>query len=300
LNSFSGLSLSPQTAPTPYTNVHTYPPHAAPTLHNDTTYISKNTPLPTTAAPGASIAAPGTRKKARSPFNIQTIVTTLLLVLALALFGSKVLPGLLHQVPGGSLTTTTTSKVDSFDERFTDNKLGWLNGADPTGHLQTSLQNNTYTLVVDTIGATFFPYPQNVNPLPVSFTLTAHLTQTQGTADRYYGLTFYFKTNNSQATTAYAFVITSGGKYALLKYAGGPDPVNLGPYGTSTHIAGLGKENTLLVSVANGKITCSVNGSVVGAAIPVPTDPLFQGGGMSLFIAGPNTTVVVSEVRRER
>ncbi|HEY4383268.1 MAG TPA: serine/threonine-protein kinase [Ktedonobacteraceae bacterium] len=274
----------------------TYVTHPAPTAHTPDIYSQtfRNT-MPGTIGPITTTR----QRKARSSFNIQNIVVSLFVIVALLLFGLRVLPGLLQQRTSsgssGTSTISSTAKVTLFDENFADNRLVWLNGTDPTGHLTTSLQNNQYSMTVDATEATFFPYPDNVNPLPETFKLTTRLTQLQGATNRYYGVTIYFKTDN-QTTTAYAFVITSAGKYALLKYTGTSTPISVGPNGTSTAIRGLGKENTLVATVTKNQIVCSVNGSIVGS-VPVPTDPLFQGGRVSLFVTGPNATFVAKEVK---
>ena len=204
----------------------------------------------------------------------------------------------MHGTTTGGPSSTGTQKANAFDETFLTNQLGWLDGVNETGHLTTSIQPDNYLLKTDNTGDTFFPYPQNVNALPTSFTLTAHLKQLQGTTDRYYGITFYFKSDN-QTVTTYAFLITSAGHYALLKYAGKTTVQNVGPSGTSPKIAGLGKENTLVASVAKGEITCSVNGTVVGNA-PAPLDPMFNAGTVGLLVTGPNTTFSISEFRLDR
>ncbi|HTK08994.1 MAG TPA: protein kinase [Ktedonobacteraceae bacterium] len=277
----------------------TYVTHPAPTAH--TPDISpQNSQTFRNTIPGTIHPLTTTRqKKTRSSFNLQNIVVSLLVIVTLLLFGLRVLPGLLQQRTssggGGPSAISSTAKVTLFDEKFADNRLVWLNGTDPTGHLTTSLQDNQYTMAVDATEATFFPYPDNVNPLPKTFRLTTRLTQLQGATNHYYGVTIYFKTD-SQTTTAYVFAITSAGKYALLKYTGTSTPISVGPNGSSTAIKGLGKENTLLVTVTKNQIVCSVNGSIVGN-VPAPTDPLFQGGRVSLFVTGPNATFVAKEVK---
>jgi serine/threonine protein kinase len=281
----------------PYTTSATYSTQPSPA-----TYITapSSPGLRTTGSSTPSIGNPmitGTRKRPRRLFKIQSLITYVIVIAALVLLSVKVLPGLLqqHADSGGPPAQFSTAKVTHFDEKFADNHLVWLNGSDPTGHLTTSLQDQRYTMQVNAVEDSFFPYPRNVNPLPASFTFTAHLTQTQGAADRYYGIAFYFKSTN-QTTTAYVFLISSAGQYALLKYAGTSTPISLGPNGTAKDIAGLGKENVLTVSVAGGQITCSVNGTVVGDTVPAPTDRLFQGGNVSLFVTGPDTTFVATEV----
>ncbi len=227
--------------------------------------------------------------KTRSPRlrRIQTIVTPIVILLAIALLVWRLLPLL----PSSSSTppTTTGNSAQTFTETFQNNQYAWTVGT--INSLTGTIHAGTYTLQVSD-GNTHFPSPRAAGALPNNFTLSTTLSQTAGATNLSYGLVFYLTSSDQQSVSCYAFVIESSGNYGLLKYTAqqaNPDVID---QGTSPVIKGVHYANTLKMIAQNGSFQFAINGQPIQIKGQTTiTDTTHHEGTLGLLVSGPGTFV---------
>ena len=133
---------------------------------------------------------------------------------------SSVTPTVAVATSGSSCTSSaTTGTAQPFSETFQDDQRGWQNA--PSNALTPKIAGNTYALNVANSADSYFVCPDSahVGTLPANFTLSARMEQQKGNANVYYGLAYRLTSpQDSDAVSAYAFVINGEGNCALLKY----------------------------------------------------------------------------------
>ena len=257
-----------------------------------------NTPI--TGINSYSIAPPTrpiTRKRFRITYVLYVIVA--LLVVGL-LFNSVVSPWLCGQgllclgTSSGSGGGGSGGTLSSATEDFHNNDRNWsLSQQGLTGQIQ----NNQYLLSVAD-GNTYFPHPSLPGLLPQNFTLTVHVTETQGSSSTFYGLAFRLQGTDS-SVDSYAFAIDEKGDYALMKYTASKLSNEL--QGQSTAIHPLNQANTLQVNVQANTFSFKINGQDV--VIPNTSNNTFTdndhpwtGGIIGILVSGTNAQFVVTSV----
>jgi hypothetical protein len=230
-------------------------------------------------------------------YRVQTGAVILLIVLALGLIVSKLLP--LGGSSGGNGAAPRTSPAKSFVDTFADNHNQWSEGN--IDGLTANISNGQYSLTLDNQQNTHFPYPAAIGTLPTNFTLTVQITQSAGDDTVAYGLAFHLIYEGNQVKTCYAFAITSMGSYAILRYTNGTlDTLWSGQWqGQSPAIhSGLGQRNELEAIVQGSTFSFRINGQTVtlrkGTTV---TDTAYTGGQLGLLVAGPNTGFAVTKVQ---
>jgi hypothetical protein len=245
---------------------------------------------------GRIIPAPKRSKKASL---VRSIITSLLITVILTLLVWKVVP-LVFPSAGSAIgdnTSSTNAPAKAFIDTFSDNYNHWLSGTKPGG-LTATVGSGHYTLSYDNEQYTHFPYPGAVGVLPANFTLTTQMSQEQGNPTVYYGLAFRMIYNGDQVASCYAFVITSDGQYAILRYdtANGKTQSNVLNNGSSRAIlTGLHQKNELQAIVQGSQLNFAVNGQkILTNAI---SDATYTGGYPGLEVSGPNTSFTVTKVQ---
>jgi hypothetical protein len=142
---------------------------------------------------------------------VQTGAVILLIVLALGLIVSKLLP--LGGSSGGNGAAPRTSPAKSFVDTFADNHNQWSEGN--IDGLTANISNGQYSLTLDNQQNTHFPYPAAIGTLPTNFTLTVQIRQSAGDDTVAYGLAFHLIYEGKQVKTCYAFAITA---WAVMPY----------------------------------------------------------------------------------
>jgi hypothetical protein len=230
-------------------------------------------------------------------YRVQTSAAIILIVLALGLIVSKLLP--LGGSSGGNGAAPSTSPAKAFVDTFAENHNQWSEGN--IDGLTANISNGQYSLTLDNQQNTHFPYPAAIGTLPTNFTLTVQITQSAGDDTVAYGLAFHLIYEGNHVKTCYAFAITSMGSYAILRYTNGTlDTLWSGQWkGQSAAIhSGLGQRNELEAIVQGSTFSFRINGQTVtlrkGTTV---TDTAYTGGQLGLLVAGPNTGFAVTKVQ---
>ena len=250
----------------------------------------------TSAANAAGVVPTGVRSA--KPRRVQTMLAVVLAVVAIAFVVSRVWPFLINS-QGGPQVPPTTQAAQSFLENFHDHTRHWAEGS--LSGLQSVISNNQYTLTTNSASNAYFPYPATVGTLPARFTLTAQVAQEAGAPTVAYGLTFYLTFVGNQAKSCYAFVITSAGNYAVLRYDNGQLNTTWSNqwYGQSAAIhTGLHQSNLLRVGVKDHTFSFAINDqSIMPNNAATITDSTYADGSPGLYVAGPNTSFAVTSVQ---
>ncbi|HZR42690.1 MAG TPA: serine/threonine-protein kinase, partial [Ktedonobacteraceae bacterium] len=230
--------------------------------------------------------------RTKKRFRPQNAATLILLILALALLGWRLLPvfGItLSQAPiGASLPT-------AFVDDFHNTQFQWIEGS--ANGLTATISNGKYLLTTDNTQATHFPYPSAVATLPANFTMTIQIAQDTGSNTLAYGLVFHLNHTGNQVS-CYALVITSSGNYAVLRYDPGqsqPTPLQQGKLPTT--YGSPGTMYTLQAIVKGNSMQFSINGQSIqinGAPI---TDATYKDGLPGLLVTGPTASFTVTKVQ---
>lgn len=230
-------------------------------------------------------------------YRMQIGVAILLIVLVVGLTFSRLLP--LAGSGGGGVIPSSTLSAKAFVDTFADNRNQWIEGK--VNGLIASISNGHYSLSVDAQQNTHFPYPAAVGILPDNFTLAAQLTQSAGANTIAYGLAFHLTSEGNQVKSCYAFVITSGGNYGILRYSNGmlDKGWSSGWSGQSSAIhIGLGQRNELQAIVQGSTISFKINGQTVETKTGTTlTDTAYTGGQLGILVAGPSTSFTVTKVQ---
>lgn len=221
---------------------------------------------------------------------MQIIVAIVVLLVALALLVMR------FQTFTGPATQTTgqpTGPATAFTEMFVNNNAGWTEGS--INGLAASIAGKQYTLTTVPKN-TFFPYPTKIGSLPKQFTLTAQIRQDKGTTDVFYGIAFYMTAQNGQTQAAYAFVITSNGLYALLRYDNNTS-VTLWS-GQSATIHNLHQINILQATVRDGTFSFKINGQATALKSGTSLkDTTYENGQAGLVVTGPDAQFTATKVQ---
>jgi serine/threonine protein kinase len=288
-----------------------YGPLSAPGASGGSAYGPQSTPYatapPSYSLPSTSGVVPRTitggrtghpsLSRPRNLYRVQIGVVVLLIVLALGLTFSKLLP--LGGGSGGNGTEQSTSPAKAFIDTFGDNHNQWIEGN--VNGLTASISNGHYSLSTDAQQNTHFLYPAAVGALPGNFTLTAQITQSAGADSIAYGLAFHLTSEGNQVKSCYAFVITSGGNYGILRYSNGMlDKGWSGQWNgqsSALHL-GLGHSNELQAVVQGSIISLKINGQIVETKTGTTViDSAYTGGQLGILVAGPSTSFTVTKVQ---
>lgn len=239
---------------------------------------------PNTTA-GYSMPALPQKKRSKTLFRVQSIATSIIIIVALIVLGMKIIPGLLPQ-------STSTNTVQTFTDRFTDNHYNWFVGSG--SGLSAQIDSNGYTLTTDNQQRSYYPYPTSAGQLPDNFTLNATMQQVSGATSQTYGIVFRASYNNSVAQDGYACIINSNGNYALEKITA--SGFNLLQEGQSPAIhQSLHQWNTIEVAINNHNLTCKVNNQSLD--LGQNTSITSTGGQLGLLVTGPSSTFQVKQVQ---
>ncbi len=244
---------------------------------------------------GISIAPPR-KRPARSPW-LQTGVTLAIVAILLITFL------VVRNQPFLSNTTTInqpTAPAQPFTERFQTHERHWTEGN--FNGLTAIIRNNQYTLTTGSGDAPYFPYPAGVGALPANFTLTTYVMQSEGDINIAYGLTFYLTSSgDQQVKSCYVFFITSAGNYGVLRYDNSQlntDLFNQWSGQSAAIHTGLHQSNTLQVVVKGHTFTFTINGQPIQIqGAPTLTDTAYSEGRLGLYVAGPNTSFIATQVQ---
>ncbi|GAC1349372.1 MAG: hypothetical protein NVSMB27_21890 [Ktedonobacteraceae bacterium] len=293
---------------------------------HEATYISQNRTLPTapsysgyppniggvpmadpytprnTSGSSAGIAAPAL-PQARSKFRLSYLVYSAVLILAIVLVGTRVQPWLCTSYNLVCINSTATSPGDTpfTTEDFRNNVHNWSGSV---GNLTAVVENNHYMLTVGDRN-TYFPHPQpdgtTGGPLPKNFTLTVHITQTQGSTSLLYGVAFRLQ-GSDQNVSSYAFAIDGSGHFQLLTYLSNTITQRIQGQDPDIHV-GLNQDNTLQVITQGNTFSFKINDKVVPINGSNQTDQSFtdkdrplSGGQLGIYVTGPNASFSVSSV----
>ena len=250
---------------------------------------------PHTLAEGTSHITPS--HLSHNLYRVQTIAAVVLILLVVGLISSKLLP--LAANGGGNVAPPSTSPAKAFVDTFTDNHNQWMEGN--FDGVTAGISNSQYSLTVDNQQNTHFPYPAAIGILPENFTMTVHIMQNAGKDDVAYGLAFHLTYEGSQAKSCYAFVITSSGSYAVLRYTGGVlDNAWSSSWtgGSSAMHTGSALPNELQAIVQGNTFSFKINGQTVttksGTTV---TDTAYTGGQLGVLVAGPSASFTVTQVQ---
>ncbi|HEU5227981.1 MAG TPA: serine/threonine-protein kinase [Ktedonobacteraceae bacterium] len=242
---------------------------------------------------GGISVTPPQKRPARSPW-LQTGATLAIVAILVITFLT------IRNSPFfSSSSPPTTQAAQPFTEHFDSNTRHWTTGT--FNGLNGAIDNNQYTLTTGSANAPYFPYPADGGTLPANFTLTTQMMQSAGGTNIAYGLSFYLTFTGNQVKSCYAFIITNAGNYGVLRYDDGQLNTDLFNRwsGTSSAIhTGLHQNNTLQVVVKEHRFSFSINGQplqIQGAS--AITDTAYAQGNLGLYVAGPNTSFVATNVQ---
>ncbi|MBA2393920.1 MAG: protein kinase [Ktedonobacteraceae bacterium] len=267
-----------------------FSPPIPPGQNTGPTLGNRNIECATTASGRQNIPPVPPATRTRKPISMQIIVAIVVLLVALALLVMR------FQTFTGPTTQTTgqpTGPATAFTEMFVNNNAGWTEGS--INGLTASVAGKQYTLTT-VPKDTFFPYPTKIGSLPKQFTLTAQIRQDKGTTDVFYGIAFYMTAQNGQTQAAYAFVITSNGLYALLRYDNNTS-VTLWS-GQSTVVRNLHQINTLQATVKDGTFSFKINGQATALKSGTSLkDTTYENGQAGLVVTGPDAQFTATKVQ---
>lgn len=285
------LPDTPSTWVMPSTHAQTGSDQSA-TLSTSQTMPSRAraTSMPNLAGSGSNSAITGTPHPhlAQRRLPLSYVLAALVVIIGLVILGLRVLPGLTSA--GHTITSTSgnTHLLQAFHDQFQDNHLNWPVGTLGSGTTASTPGAGAYTVTIST-NTTVFPYPQTVDLLPDTFTLTATLQQTSHSSDNVFGVAFHFTQDSDGQVNCYALVITSGGKYALYEYNNSA----ITTITTGNYQAGP-QPHTLTVRARGSSYSFQVDHQplqiIVGAQAPTTTwnNNDLHKGHLTLFFTGPN------------
>lgn len=215
---------------------------------------------------------------------VALLLITFLVTRNFSLFGNN----------GGS----TLPPARPFTDTFQTHERQWTEGS--FNGLTAVISNDQYTLTTGGGDVPYFPYPAGVGALPANFTLTVQMEQSAGDSKIAYGLSFYLTYSGDQITSSYAFIITSAGRYSVLRYDNGQlntDLFNQRSGQSAAVHTGLHQSNMLQVMVRGHTFAFTINGQPVSInGAPTLTDTTYSQGSLGLYVAGPNTSFIATKV----
>lgn len=290
LNSPTLLQSTKQSQQWPNTGPH-HTQDSYATLDERTVASTRHTNPSGIAQPYTSITdapLPHTGQIARKrPFPLSYFILAAVLIISIAVFGARYIPGLTGNTSGGS---NQTSLAHAFTDDFQGNDQGWQTGTLNNGVTATQPSGGQYSVTISK-GQIAFPFPQNVGTLPNTFTLVATIQAPARPTDLFYGLAFHFRQNNN-GTSGYALVMTNSGACQIYKYVNTssiPAPSASCLYNTP----GPGS-HTLKVLAQGRNYTFFIDGRAIlfptstNASNTLWRDNDLHDGQLALFLAGPN------------
>lgn len=208
-----------------------------------------------------------------------------------------------QSIPSCGLAQAAT-QAQPFVETFQDNQRNWQSAAG--NGLTSFIEGHDYRVAATRNKAYFLcPSSSSVGTLPENFSLTAQMTQQQGSSAAYYGIAFHLHREGSTANVSgYALVINGQGTWAIVKYdPHATDGRTTLKYGTSTSgIHGTSASNTLQVIAQGSRMSFKVNDTVLpingeGQADQTLTDSSYTEGELGILVSGPNTSFAVTSVK---
>ncbi|GHO45660.1 serine/threonine protein kinase [Ktedonospora formicarum] len=258
------LPSQPSVQPT-HPNYSTIEGHSSPGLYGpvNATSLQQSNTTPVTM-PGSLSQIPSyqtpiaPRPVQRSPlFRLSTIATAVIIILALVLIGTRVLP-LLNLNLNQPSSQTAQAFTDNFADSNNPNK--WVVGN--LDSLNASLNNHAYKIVVNDTN-THFPNPQAVGKLPENFTWTITMRQDSGASDRFYGMAYHLTYTGQSVSSCYVFAIDGQGDYTILRYDSNNGQISYqtlwSAESSSALHQGLHQDNTLSVTAKGDTYSFKLN-----------------------------------------